>query len=396
MTTMPERELSATKRALLEQRLGPRLDERTVTPLSRIPRRPPGSAPPMSFAQERVWFMEQYAPGTAAYAIPIAVRLRGTLDVPALERAIGRLVSRHEALRMTFPATVDGRPEVRVAEAVEVPLEVVAPPAGPPGQAYDVLRAAAAEPFDLAAGPLLRPLLTSLSDDDHVLVLAGHHIVGDGWSSDVLVRELVELYRAAVTGRPAELAELPIQYGDFARWQREQLAGPGFDRHRRYWTGQLAGVPPLDLPADRPRPPTQRFDGATHRFAIDAQLAAALAGFGRAHGATLFMTLLAGYQALLARHCGQHDFAVGSPVAGRTRPEVENLVGMFVNMLALRAEMADDPCFAELLTRARRVVLDGLRYQEMPFEQVVAELGVPRDVARSPCSRRPSRCTTSR
>ena len=384
MTTTPKRELSATKRALLEQRLGPRLDERAAAPPSRIPRRPPGSAPPMSFAQERVWFMEQYAPGTAAYAIPIAVRLRGPFDVSALQRAIGRLISRHEALRMTFPATVDGRPEARVAEAAEVPLVVVAPPAGGTRQVYDVLRAAAAEPFDLATGPLLRALLTSLADDDHVLVLAGHHIVGDGWSSDVLVRELVELYRAAVTGRPAELAELPIQYGDFARWQREQLAGPGFDRHRRYWTGQLAGVPPLNLPADQPRPPAQRFDGATHRFAIDPQLATALAGLGRAHGATFFMTLLAGYQALLARHCGQRDFAVGTPVAGRTRPEVENLVGMFVNMLALRVEMADDPCFAELLTRTRRVVLDGLRYQEMPFEQVVAELGMERDVARSP------------
>ena len=297
MTTTPKRELSATKRALLEQRLGSRLDEPTRVPSSRIPRRPRGSAPPMSFAQERVWFMEQYAPGTAAYAIPIAVRLRGALDVSALKHAIDRLVSRHEALRMTFPATVDGRPEARVAEAVEVPLDVVTPPAGRTGQVYDMLRSAAAEPFDLATGPLLRSLLASLADDEHVLVLAGHHIVGDGWSSDVLVRELVELYRAAVTGRPAELAELPIQYGDFALWQREQLAGPGFGRHRRYWTGQLAGVPSLNLPADRPRPPTQRFDGATHRFAIDAQLATALAGLGRAHGATLFMTLLAGYQA---------------------------------------------------------------------------------------------------
>jgi amino acid adenylation domain-containing protein len=385
MTTTPNRELSPAKRALLEQRLAGQVRPRAHDRLPvRVPRRPTGTPPPMSFAQERVWFMEQYAPGTAAYAIPIAVRLRGALDVAALGRAIDGLAARHEALRMTFPSTVDGRPEVRVAGTVHVPLTVVAPPAGWSGPVDDLLRAAAAKPFDLATGPLLRALLAAGGGEDHVLVLAGHHIIGDGWSSDILVRELLELYRADVAGRPAVLAELPIQYGDFARWQRAQLAGPDFDGHRRYWTEQLAGVPPLDLPTDRARPPTQRFDGAMHRFTLDPGLTAALTDLGRAHGATLFMTLLAGYQTLLARHCGQPDFAVGSPVAGRTRPEVESLVGMFVNMLALRVRVDDDPTFADLLTRTRRTVLDGLRYQEMPFDQVVAELGGQRDVARSP------------
>ena len=329
------------------------------------------------------WFMEQYAPGTAAYAIPIAVRLRGPFDVSALQRAIGGLISRHEALRMTFPATVDGRPEARVAEAAEVPLVVVAPPAGGTRQVYDVLRAAAAEPFDLATGPLLRALLTSLADDDHVLVLAGHHIVGDGWSSDVLVRELVELYRAAVTGRPAELAELPIQYGDFARWQREQLAAglrpapPVLDRA----AGRRAPAEPAGRPAAPPRPALRR------RNAPVRDRPAARHGPCRArpgprrhllHDPARRIPGPAGPALRPARLRG------GYARRGRLRPEVENLVGMFVNMLALRVEMADDPCFAELLTRTRRVVLDGLRYQEMPFEQVVALSCMERDVARSP------------
>ena len=384
MTTTPKRELSATKRALLEQRLGRAPGRTAAAPPSRIPGARPGSAPPMSFAQERVWFMEQYAPGTAAYAIPIAVRLRGPFDTSALQRAIDRLVSRHEALRMTFPATVDGRPRSprrRGRRGAAGRRDTT----GGPDQAG--VRHAACRGRGTVR-PCYRPAATLAAH-----VAGRRRPCACPRGSPYRRRRLVQRRAGARAcralpggrnGQPAELAELPIQYGDFALWQREQLAGPGFDRHRRYWTGQLAGVPPLNLPADRPRPPTQRFEGATHRFAIDAQLATALAGLGRAHGATLFMTLLAGYQALLARHCGQRDFAVGTPVAGRTRPEVENLVGMFVNMLALRVEMADDPCFAELLTRTRRVVLDGLRYQEMPFEQVVAELGMERDVARSP------------
>src|SRR5690242_3818580 len=206
MTTTPKRELSATKRALLEQRLGPRLEERAVAPPSRIPRRPPGSAPPLSFAQERVWFMEQYAPGTAAYATPIVVHLRGELDEDALQRALDAVALRHEPLRTTFPATADGRPRVRIG-AAGLPVERVE--AGPEG-VLAVLRAAAARPFDLAGGPLMRVLLARLGDRDHLLALAGHHVIGDGWSSDVLVADLMELYRSARTGAPARLPELPL------------------------------------------------------------------------------------------------------------------------------------------------------------------------------------------
>ncbi|MBO3750156.1 amino acid adenylation domain-containing protein [Streptosporangiaceae bacterium NEAU-GS5] len=369
--------LSESKRALLEQRLR----RRPADGPPRIPRRPAGAAPPLSFAQERVWFMEQYAPGTAAYAVPIAVRLRGPLDTEALRRALDGVTDRHETLRMSFPAGPDGSPEVRVADAVRIPLEVVDAPAD---EVRELLRTRAAEPFDLARGPLLRALLAVLGEDDHLLVLAGHHIAGDGWSSDVLLGDLIALYRAESTGVPAALPEPPVQYGDFARWQREQLAGPGFERHRRYWAGRLADVPALELPADHPRPKAQRFEGATHRFDLDPELGGALGRLSRVHGATLFMTLLAAYQTLLARHCGQDDFAVGTPVAGRSRPEVEGLVGMFVNMLALRAELSGDPSFAELLARTRPAVLDALDHQELPFEHIVNELGVARDVSRSP------------
>jgi len=369
VTTTSER--SATKRALLDQRL--RGFAADGTP--RIPRRPAGVASPLSFAQERVWFMEQYAPGTAAYAIPIVIRLRGPLNRTALQAALDAVVARHETLRMTFPSTVDGRPEVRIAASLTIPIQ---PVHGDEGEVRDAFRVAAVRPFDLERGPLLRALLASLGENEHLLVLAGHHLIGDGWSHEVLLRDLMAFYRAA------RVPDLSVQYGDYARWQRDRLAGGGLDRHREYWTAALAGLPALELPTDRPRPSVRRFEGAAHRFTLDAELSAALAGLGRAHGATPFMTLLAAYQVLLGRLAGQDDFAVGSPVAGRTRPELENLVGMFVNMLVFRARLGDDPGFGEFLARTRREVLDGLTHQEMPFEQIVSELGVTRDVRRSP------------
>ncbi|EWM64045.1 linear gramicidin synthetase LgrC, partial [Micromonospora sp. M42] len=244
--------------------------------------------------------------------------------------------------------------------------------------AQALVEAAAAEPFDLAAGPLLRALLIRLAADDHVLFLAQHHIVGDGWSVDVLLRDLITLYRG---GEPPAL---PIQYGDFAVWEAQELDGPQARAHVDYWKQRLAGITPLELPLDRPRPATQTYRGDFVEFQLDPAATEALNTLTRDSGGTLFMTLLAAYQVLLARHSGQDDFAIGASVAGRSAPELENLVGMFINMLPLRADLGDDPTFAELLERTRRTVLDGFEHAEVPFAKVVHELGLPRDVSRSP------------
>ncbi|WP_326820140.1 non-ribosomal peptide synthetase/MFS transporter [Streptosporangium sp. NBC_01756] len=387
MTTIPEttpdtspqppaRPSSAdARRALLEQRLRRRAAT-TVAP------RPTGTVPPLSYQQERVWFMEQFAPGTSQYNIPVPMRLTGELDLDLLEQALQTLPVRHEALRMRFPADADGRPTVHVEPSVAVPLRFVT--ADDEATAQVLIDEAATEPFDLADGPLLRALLVRLADDDHRLLVTTHHIVGDGWSVDLLLRDLAAAYHARRADDPAALPDLPISYGDFAHWQRQTQTGPALDRQLEFWSDRLAGVPALELPTDRPRPATQAFDGDWHIADADADLTAAVNRLSRERGSTLFMTLLAAYQVLLARHSGQDDFAVGSSSAGRSLAELENVVGMFVNMLPMRARLDDDPTFDELLERTRVEVLDAFDHAEVPFEQLVNALGVPRDVSRSP------------
>ncbi|MFG3700904.1 amino acid adenylation domain-containing protein [Micromonospora sp. NPDC047620] len=373
MTDLKDPARDAARQALIAQRLRKR---QAATPTARITPRPPDAEVPLSYAQERVWFMDQLAPGEAAYHIAVPLRVRGPLDVAALRRALADLSRRHESLRTRFPADADGRPTVVVADSVEVPLTIVDAPDEAAAQA--LVDAAAAEPFDLAEGPLLRALLIRLADEDHVLFLGKHHIIGDGWSVDVLLRDLITLYRGA------ELPALPIQYGDFAHWEAQELDGPQARGHLDYWNQRLAGITPLELPLDLPRPATQTYAGDFVEFRLDRAAADGLNALTRSYGGTLFMTLLAAYQVLLARHAGQDDFAVGASVAGRSAPELENVVGMFINMLPLRAELAGDPTFAELLERTRRSVLDGLEHGEVPFARVVHELGLPRDVSRSP------------
>ncbi|GLX00433.1 non-ribosomal peptide synthetase/MFS transporter [Microtetraspora sp. NBRC 16547] len=367
------------RRALLERRL--RAAARGGAAPG-IPRRPDGTAPPLSYGQERLWFMEQYAPGTTAYHIPVWVRLRDRVDVEAMGRALTDLAARHEPLRTRFPADDDGLPTVVVAPVAEVPLPVEH--AESEEHALARIEEVAAEPFDLADEPPLRARLFRLADDDHLLLVTVHHIASDGWSTEILLAELLELYGAHVAGRPPRLRELPARYGDYAAWQRDQLTGEQPSRQLAYWKDRLTGVEPLDLPTDLPRPATQSFEGARHVFHLDQDLVDDLTKLGREHGATLFMTLLAGYQLLLAQFSGQDDFAVGSPVAGRSRPELEALVGMFVNMLPLRAHLTGGPTVAELLDRTRRTVLDALANAEVPFEHLVNELGVERDTSRSP------------
>ncbi|MEV6521298.1 amino acid adenylation domain-containing protein [Longispora sp. NPDC051575] len=365
------------KRAAMEARL-----RRRVAPTeSGIPRRPDGEAPPLSYAQERVWFMEQFAPGTAAYGSPLLVRLGADLDLELLAAALTQVRARHESLRMRFPATEDGRPTVVVDPPSDVELPVH--DAADVATAEAEMALAALRPFDLATGPLMRAAVWRVAGGErHLLLVDLHHIVTDGWSNDTLLADLSGTYEGLRSGVPTT-RRTPVGYGDFAAWQREQMAGPGVRRHLDYWLEQLAAVPALELPTDAPRPPTQSFDGASHHFRLEGPLVTALTALGQAHRATLFMALLAGYQTLLGRYSGQHDFAIGSPVAGRSRPDLDDVVGMFVNMLPLRADLSGDPTVGALLDRTRDGVLDALAHQDVPFEQVINELHLVRDVSRS-------------
>ncbi|GAA2598855.1 amino acid adenylation domain-containing protein [Actinomadura fulvescens] len=342
--------------------------------------------PRLSFAQERIWFMEQFAPGTSAYVIPLVYRLRGRLDVTALERALTEIVARHDSLRTRYLAADDGRPRIRVAapEPLPLPLATADADADAGGSVRDLIAAEVDRPFDLARGPLLRALLVRVADEDHFLVVTTHHIATDGWSTGILGDELGALYEAFLAGKPSPLAPPPVRYIDYAAWQRDRLDGPALDRDLGYWRERLDGLPALDLPTDRPRPARQTFAGRGHAFTLDPELTGGLVRLSRDNDATLYMTLLAAFQALLSRYSGQEDFAVGSPVAGRDRRELEAVVGVFVNMLALRAPLGGDPTFTALLARTRAIALDAYAHQELPFERLVGELDVARDVSRSP------------
>ncbi|GAA3826866.1 hypothetical protein GCM10022226_54620 [Sphaerisporangium flaviroseum] len=385
--------LSATKQALLAQRLRRRPGAAAAPDL--IPARPAGTAPPLSYAQERLWFMDQLVPGTAAYTIVLTLRLGGTMDAEALEAAVHHVADRHEALRTRFPAGDDGRPAAVVAESSGVRL--AHEEADSEDAARSLVERLAAEPFDLAAGPLLRPLLIRLGAEDHVLALAVHHIACDGWSCDLLTSEILTRYETYArddlreAGRPSPEAPEPadrarperpaLDYGDFAVWQRRDQAA---DRDLAYWSERLAGLPPLDLFTDHPRPHRQTFAGSAHGFRLDAEEASALRAMASDLGVTPYMIVLSAWQALLGRYTGQDDFAVGSPVAGRPRPELEGMVGCFVNMLTMRADLSGDPTFKELLLRTRESALDAYTHQDLPFERLVQELNVTRDVSRPP------------
>ncbi len=363
--------------------------ESAEPPPDRIPRRPPGAEPvPASFAQERLWFLDRLEPGNTAFNMGTSLRLAGRLDGPALERALNEIVRRHEALRTSF-VEIDGRPAQRILPSLRVPWAVVdlaaLPEAARESEADRVTRASLASPFDLAAGPLLRASLLRLAPDLHLFVLEIHHIVSDGWSAGVMNRELVDLYGAFAAGEPSPLPPLPIQYGDFARWQREWLRGETLAAQLAYWRDKLGGeLAPLDLPADRPRPAVQTFRGGDLRMEIPAAVAGALRRLSRAGGASLFMTLLAAFQLLLARLSGQDDVVVGSPIAGRRHAETEGLIGFFLNTLALRTSVAGNPSFRELLDRARETTLGAFTHQDIPFEALLVELKPERDLSRTP------------
>src|SRR5690606_3291385 len=364
--------------------------EETEPPIVPLPR--DGTELPLSFAQQRLWFLYRLEPESTAYNISGAMRVRGTLDTDALERSFSEIVRRHESLRTTFHE-VDGRPVQRIHAPAPFALPITdLSGLAPEEREAEVRRRAAEEasrPFDLEQGPLFRAELLRLADDEHVLLLGMHHIVSDGWSFGVLTRELGTLYRAFASGEPSPLAELPIQYADFAVWQRSWLQGRTLEgsvlqRQLDYWTRQLDGLATLQLPTDRPRPPVQTYNGDAVALSLPTELARALGRLARQESASLFMMLLAAFKVLLARYAAQDDIVVGSPIAGRNRAEIEHLIGFFLNSLVLRTDLSGEPSFRELLARVRNVTLDAYAHQDVPFEKLVEHIDPPRDPSRTP------------
>jgi amino acid adenylation domain-containing protein len=355
-------------------------------PLVRVARAEPL---PLSFSQQRLWFLHRLEPGSAVYNLAMAFRLAGPLAAAVLARALDEVFRRHEALRTTFAQGTDGEPHQVVApfHAAGLPRVDLAslPAARARAEAGRQAAREARRAFDLERGPLARALLLRLGQEEHELLFCCHHIAFDGWSVGVLGRELGALYGAFAAGRPSPLAAPAFQVGDFAVWQRRWLAGEALEAQLAYWRERLAGIPAaLELPADRPRPPVQSFRGSTVALALPAALGAALRGLARSEGATLFMTALAAFSALLGRFTGQDDLVVGSPVANRSEAGIEELIGFFVNTLALRADLGEDPSCCELFARVRESALGAYAHQDVPFERLVEELQPQRDLSRSP------------
>ncbi len=350
----------------------------------RIARAPRDRDLPASFAQERLWFLDRLAPGTALYNNAVAFRLEGALDVDALRRSVGTIVARHENLRTTFEATDRGLVQIVAAPTdVPLPVEDLTDLPAEEGDSEATRRATteARRPFDLEGGPLVRAALIRLSSKEHLLTVTAHHIATDGWSLDVFTRELSAIYRAIAAGKPSPLPDLPIQYADYAVWQRGRLGGSALDTEVAYWRRKLDRVATLRLPTDRPRPEAPTYRGAFEEVAIPADLVERVTALARAERATPFMALLAAFQVLLSRHSGQDDVAVGTAVAGRSRTETEPLVGLFVNTLVMRTDLANDPSFRELLGRVRETALEAFAHQELPFDRLVEALGPERSLS---------------
>ncbi|MFD4562479.1 amino acid adenylation domain-containing protein, partial [Streptomyces sp. NPDC058469] len=340
---------------------------------------------PLSFAQQRLWFLNQLDPGSTEYNVALPVRLDGVLDVAALGAALDTVVARHEVLRTRLVAGADGVAYQVIDASAPCPLPVIDVSGGddPLGEAERLVTRDMAEPFDLEAGPLLRAALIRLGLGEHVLALAMHHIVSDEWSARILSQEVAALYEAFRAGEPDPLPPLPVQYADFAVWQRAWLSGEVLDEQLTYWRDQLAGSTELELPLDRARPPIRSSVGATTRFTVPAETAQELRALSREHGSTMFMTLLAAFDVLLGRYCDTDDIAVGTAVANRNRAETEALIGFFVNTLVLRTDLSGDPTFTELLGRVRDMALDAYAHQDLPFEQLVDDLVTDRDRSRT-------------
>ncbi|MEO8673905.1 MAG: condensation domain-containing protein, partial [Tahibacter sp.] len=348
-----------------------------------IQRRAPGVPAVASFAQQRLWFIDQLDGPSAVYNMPVALRIRGMLKRAALIDSVNAILARHDVLRTTFvESELDGALLQVVADVafVEIPISVV-----DPGEVAGRVLAHARRPFDLRRGPLTRVELLQVATDDHVLLVNMHHIASDGWSMGLFVHEFAANYNAFALDRSAELQPLALQYADFAHWQREWLQGPELSRQIDYWKNALASVTPLlELPTDKARPALRGYHGATSDFALGVPLSDALERFAKRQGASLFMTLLAVFHALMARYSGQNDIAVGSPIANRSRSELEGLIGFFANTLVLRARIAAGMSFRQLLNQVRDTTLAAYEHQDLPFEQLVEIIKPQRSMRYTP------------
>ncbi|HEY2738868.1 MAG TPA: condensation domain-containing protein, partial [Thermoanaerobaculia bacterium] len=363
------------KADVVEDRIGRRAD--------------PSAPPPLSFGQLRLWFLDRLHPGDPVYNLPSATRIRGPLHLPSLALALTAMADRHEALRTTFAAIEGGEPVQVIAPRFVPRMPVVDLEAVPAALREPEIRywvqLESRLPFNLETGPLLRSCAFRCADDDHLLLLVMHHIVSDGWSMGVLIREIGALYAAFLGGQPSPLPALAIQYPDFAAWQRRRLSGELLDAELAWWRDRLAGMPPvLELPTDHPRQADRGIRGAERPFWVEAATLSGLMAISRQHETTLFMTLLAGFAAVLQRSTGEDDFAVGTPIAGRTRAELAPLIGFFVNTLVLRTNLTGNPSLIDLLGRVREATLAAYVHQELPFERLVEELAPERDLSRSP------------
>ena len=375
--------LSPERRAVLEQLL--RKQQHTGTNVT--PRDRSVDPPPLTFAQEQLWFLDQLAPGNWFYNESSALHLTFDVNPAVLQRVLNEIARRHEALRTTF-ITVRGELVQAIASQFTVPLVEMDLSGLTPNDRNAQARRIAAEdaqvPFDLAVGPLIRTTLLRLGEQEFILLLTMHHIIFDGWSFTILLRELSEIYEAYAAGRPSPLPELAIQYGDFAVWQRRWLRGDALEAKLDYWRKKLADLPLLQLPTDYPRPTFQSFQGARCTLNIPRRLCDAIRALGVTEGMTPFMTLLTAFKALLYRYAGQDEIVVGVPIANRDRVEIEGLIGFFVNTLVMRTDLSGDPTFREALTRVRNVALEAFEHQDVPFEKLVEELQPQRDLSRNP------------
>jgi len=378
--------LAAKVKAALERTDAEKTDAAPSLAIERLPADRRSEPLPLSFAQQRLWFLHQLEPESAAYNFPLALRLEGRLRRQTLERAVREIVRRHELLRSRFSVR-DGQPVQEVDPEVELRLEVTELEADTAEEREDearrLLEAEAQRPFDLERSPL-RALLIRLEEERHVLLLCLHHAVADGWSIDVLRRELAKLYDAFLADAPSPLAELPVQYADYAWWERERFDRGELDGQLDYWRRQLDGVPVLHLPTDRPRPLSLSYHAGFHTLELSLEKTEKLRSFAAKSGVTFYVAVLAAFQALLHRLSGQDDVAVGSPTANRNRSEVEGLVGCFVNTLVLRSDLGGSPDFRELVARVKEVALGAYAHQEVPFDKLVEELQPERDLARNP------------
>jgi hypothetical protein len=355
---------------------------RTITP------RADRDRAPLSFAQQRLWFLQQLEPESPAYNVPCVFRIDGPFKPEGLERALTEIIRRHEVLRTTFH--LEGDQPVQIVMPPQ-PLHVKVTDLGHlQGEERDQRVCELAlehtrRPFDLERGPLFRAALLRLSENEHIALFTTHHIASDGWSNRIFLHEVAVLYEAFSAGQPSPLPELPVQYADYAVWQRNWLSGEVLQQQLDYWRQRLRGAfPSLNLPTDRPRPAVRSYNGAFQIMRFDPELTAAIKKLARSEGATLFMTLLAGFVLLMHRYSGQDNILVGTPVAGRSRPEVEGLIGFFVNALVIRTDLSGDPTFRELLRRVRVTCLEAFAHQELPFEKLVEELQPRRDLSRTP------------